>query len=129
MVTASQKANVLVVDDEAIVRRSLCGILAREGYLCGEAGDAIFMLSGASKVELDGSAKDINVNASGASQVKLSRFSVDNAQVLLSGASTGTIYLDGTLDADLSGASKLSYIGEPTMGNVNTSGGSTLSKK
>ena len=93
-----------------------------------QAGDAAVMLSGASRVELEGSAKDININASGASRVNLSRFPVNNAQVLLSGASTGTVNLNGRLDADLSGASKLSYIGEPTMGNINTSGASTLSK-
>ena len=54
---------------------------------------------------------------------------VNNADVRLSGATSGTVNLNGRLDADLSGASKLSYLGEPTMGNINTSGASTLSKK
>jgi len=94
-----------------------------------QAGDAVVVLSGASKAKLEGSAKDINVNASGASGIDLSRFPVNNAQVLLSGASNGTVNLNGRLDADLSGALKLSYIGEPTMGDINTSGASTLSKK
>jgi len=93
------------------------------------AGDADFDVSGASTVQLEGSASDIVVEASGASHAKLAGFPVNNADVRLSGASTGTVNLDGKLDADLSGASKLEYIGEPTMGNINTSGASTLSKK
>jgi len=93
------------------------------------AGDADFDVSGASTVQLEGSANDIVVDASGASHVKLAAFPVSNADVTLSGASSGTVNLDGRLDADLSGASKLSYIGEPTMGTINTSGDSTVSKK
>jgi len=93
------------------------------------AADTEFDVSGASTVQLEGSAGDIVVEASGASRVKLAGFTVSNADVILGGASTGTINLAGSLDADLSGASKLSYIGEPTMGTINTSGGSTLSKK
>ena len=93
------------------------------------AGDADFDVSGASTVQLEGSASDIVVDASGASRVKLAAFPVNNADIKLSGASSGTVNLDGRLDADLSGASKLEYIGEPTMGTINTSGASTLSKK
>lgn len=93
------------------------------------AGDADFDVSGASTVQLEGSARDIVVDASGASRVKLAAFPVNNADIKLSGASSGTVNLDGRLDADLSGASKLEYIGEPTMGDINTSGASTLSKK
>ena len=92
-------------------------------------GDAEFDVSGASSIELQGSASDLVIEASGASRVELDNFPVNNADVTLGGASRGTVNLDGTLDADLSGASKLSYIGEPTMGTINTSGGSTVSKK
>ena len=35
----------------------------------------------------------------------------------------------GVLDADLSGASHLFYIGEPTLGDLDISGGSTVTKK
>jgi len=93
------------------------------------ANDADFDVSGASTLQLEGSAKDIIVEAGGASRVKLAAFPVNNADINLSGASSGTVNLDGRLDADLSGASKLEYIGEPTMGTINTSGASTLSKK
>jgi len=92
------------------------------------AGDVVFVLSGASRVELQGSADDMTVDASGASSVGLSGFEVVNADVTLSGASNGTVKLDGRLDANLSGASRLTYIGEPVMGSINTSGASTINK-
>jgi hypothetical protein len=91
------------------------------------AGDADLDVSGASTVQLQGSASDMEIEASGASHVDLADFVVSNADVNLSGASQATVNLDGRLDADLSGASNLSYIGEPTMGDIHTSGGSTIS--
>jgi len=93
------------------------------------AGDADFDIDGASTVQLEGSAGDMVVDAGGASRVKLAGFTVNNVDVNLDGASTGTVNLAGRLDADLDGASKLEYIGEPTMGTINTSGASTLNKK
>jgi hypothetical protein len=93
------------------------------------AGDVDFDVSGASTVQLEGSASDIVADVSGASRMKLAGFTVSNADVSLSGASNGTVNLSGKLDANLSGASKLEYIGEPTMGAISTSGASTLSKQ
>jgi len=92
-------------------------------------GDARIDLSGASSVQLQGSASDLVIDASGASRAALDNFPVANADVELSGASGATVNLDGILDADLSGASRLSYIGEPSMGDINTSSGSSVSKK
>ncbi len=93
------------------------------------ASNVDFDISGASTVQLEGSASDMDANVSGASSLKLDDFIVNNADVDFSGASSGTINLNGRLDADLSGASRLWYIGEPTMGNIDTSGASSLSKK
>jgi hypothetical protein len=93
------------------------------------AGNVEFDISGASTIQLEGSANDMVASVSGASHFNLDDFTVNNADVNFSGASTGTVNLNGRLDANLSGASKLWYIGEPTMGDINTSGASTLSKK
>ena len=93
------------------------------------AGDIEFDISGASNIQLEGSANNMVASVSGASRFNLGSFTVNNADVNFSGASSGTINLNGRLDADLSGASRLSYIGEPTMGDINTSGASTISKK
>jgi hypothetical protein len=92
-------------------------------------GDARFNVSGASSVVLSGSADDLDADVSGASSLDLEDFPVGNASIGLSGASNGTVNLDGTLNADVSGASHLSYIGEPTLGDLETSGASSISRK
>jgi len=94
-----------------------------------EMANGSFDLSGASSLELQGSAADIDIEASGASHFKLSDLSVVDAEVNLSGASGATINASGRLDGNLSGASKLSYVGNPTLGSISTSGGSTISQK
>ena len=86
-------------------------------------------VSGASTVQLKGSADSIAADGSGASHLKLADLKVGNANIILSGASHGTVNLEGKLDADLSGASTLAYIGEPTLGIMDISGASKLKRK
>ena len=85
-----------------------------------------FDVSGASTVELEGTADDVSMDVSGASTMRLADFAVTNADVELSGASNATINASGSLDIDLSGASRLDYIGNPTLRDISVSGGSTL---
>jgi len=94
-----------------------------------EAGNTDFEVSGASSVQLEGSAKDVVIYASGASRLKMADFHINNADITLSGASKGTINAAGELDVQLSGASTLEYIGQPTLVDMDISGGSTLKKK
>lgn len=93
------------------------------------ANGADFEVSGASKVQLSGSGADLEADVSGASRIELSAFTVDNATVALSGASKGTIKLDGILNVDLSGLSRLSYIGNPTFGDIDVASGSHFTKE
>ena len=86
-------------------------------------------LSGGSHVDAEGSAGDLTVDASGGSTLDLENFPVHDASIGFSGGSSGTISLDGNLDADVSGGSRLWYIGSPTLGNIDTSGGATVQKK
>lgn len=94
-----------------------------------EATDCHFNLSGASRVELAGSGNNADINASGASKIELVDFPINDAKVTLSGASNAMLNLDGKLDTNLSGYSHIEYVGEPTLGSIKTSGGSTVSKK
>src|SRR6267142_1937460 len=41
MVQSSAASRVLVIDDEAAVRASVCGILSDVGYIVAEAGDGV----------------------------------------------------------------------------------------
>ena len=93
------------------------------------SGDFILGLSGGSHAEMEGSANKISVEASGGSHLDLTDFPVHNAHVDLSGGSHATINIDGRLDADLSGGSRLYYIREPTLGDIDISGGSILARK
>ena len=91
-----------------------------------EAGDVAIDLSGASDIRLSGRGNDLKLDASGSSEVDLSDFSVNNAELDLSGASDATVNVSGRLDVSASGASDVKYIGSPTFGTVETSGASTI---
>ncbi len=54
---------------------------------------------------------------------------VQDAAVNASGASNVTVNLSGRLDADASGASNVFYLGQPTMGTIDTSGGSDVTAR
>jgi hypothetical protein len=85
--------------------------------------------SGGSVVQIQGKANDLIVNGSGGSQLNLSDFSVRNAYVNLSGGTQAEISPSGRIDANLSGGSQLYYSGNPTLGNINSSGGATIQKR
>jgi hypothetical protein len=107
--------------------------LSGGSFLSGDfstTGDAQFTLSGGSHLsELNGTANNLRISGSSGSHLDLSDFNVHDASVSLSGGSHATINLDGRLDAEVSGGSHLLYFGDPTMGDIDTSGGSTVSKK
>jgi hypothetical protein len=93
------------------------------------AGDTEIELSGGSRATLTGSAKDLTIKSSGGSKVLLEDFPVNNADINISGGGSAEVDISGTMDANLSGGSKIRYIGEPKIGDFDLSGGSTISKK
>jgi hypothetical protein len=86
-------------------------------------------VSGASRIDLRGSAQDIELDVAGASHIELDDFPVKNAKVRLVGASHAAMNLAGKLDVRLEGASRLEYEGQPTMGDVQVTGASTLKQR
>ncbi|MBA7696379.1 hypothetical protein ES703_105026 [subsurface metagenome] len=93
-----------------------------------EIDDGKFNVSNASSIELEGYAHDISIKASGASHANLADFPVSNATVNISGASVATVKTSGNIDGNISDASRLTYIGSPTL-TIETSGGSTIDYK
>jgi len=85
--------------------------------------------SGASKIKISGTAKDLEANASGASTIDAESLQVENAEVDASGASKAIISASNELNVEASGASKISYIGEPKNIKQNSSGASSITKK
>jgi len=105
----------------------LSGASSITGRLTATGSD--MKLSGASKINLTGAGGDIKLHGSGASQAFFTYYPVNNADIELSGASDANMDISGTLNADLSGASTLGYSGNPTLGNIKTTGASDLEKR
>lgn len=91
-----------------------------------DTGDLSVAVSGASLVQLTGEGHDLDGDASGASTIDLADFTVHDVKAQLSGASKLTVNMDGTLDAQLSGASDLIYFGDAQLGHIETSDASSI---
>ncbi len=66
---------------------------------------------------------------SGGGQIDLGDFSVGDADVEMSGGGRATVNPSGRLDVDASGGSHVFYVGNPTLGNIDTSGGSSVERE
>jgi hypothetical protein len=82
--------------------------------------------SGASRVVCEGSTKNLTVDLSGASKFDGGKLQSDSAKIEASGASKGTVSVKESLKADLSGASRVVYYGNPTEIEKSTSGASSV---
>jgi hypothetical protein len=106
------------------LRAQASGASRIEGSITATATD--LELSGASSCNIDGHGGDIKLEVSGASRAELRDYPVGNVDADLSGASTAYVDTNGRLDATISGASRLTYAGDPTIGSIDTSGGSSI---
>jgi hypothetical protein len=86
-------------------------------------------ISGASDINISGSAEELVVSASGASDVKAYDFTTNTCQVDASGASGVKITVNKEMSARLSGASSVSYKGTAMIKDIKTSGASSISRK
>jgi hypothetical protein len=93
-----------------------------------DSGDANVAISGASTVDISGRGGKLDVTASGASHANFDDFATSDTRVNFSGASSGSVNTPAKLDVQLSGASQLKYFGNPTLGEVNVTGASSLNK-
>jgi hypothetical protein len=83
-------------------------------------------VSGASTVQLGGSAVTLALDASGGSHLGLPGLTAQDADLTLSGGSRGEVLVTGRLDAEVSGGSRLEYAGDPELGTIDASGGSAV---
>ena len=94
-----------------------------------EAGDVSFDISSSSDVTLNGSGQNGTINASSSSTIDLSGFPVVDAVINASSSSTATVNVSGRLDVDASSSSNVYYLGNPTLGEIDTSSGSFAEPK
>ena len=90
------------------------------------SGDASFGLSGSSSVNLSGSGSNAEIHASGGSDIDLSDYAVADVSAHASGSSEVNLNMSGRLDVSASGASRIYYLGNPTLGDIGTSGNSLV---
>jgi hypothetical protein len=93
-----------------------------------KAGKTDVRLRGACRLKVSGSSETVVIDAGGTADIDMEKFTVGNAAVRLAGVSHGTIHVTGRLDVRLNGVSELSWLGEPVMGDIRTTGISTMKK-
>ena len=86
-------------------------------------------LSGASKVQIEGEAATFIAEMSGASNLEADNFKTAKAHVDASGASRANVFVTEDLNAEASGASKISYAGNPKSIRDRESGASRVSPR
>jgi hypothetical protein len=92
-----------------------------------KTNSASIEISGASEVIAEGSAKDLDIEASGASKFDGAKLSVSTVKVGASGASNVKLPKVEKISGEATGASNVSYSGSPKV-DVETSGASTVGK-
>ena len=83
--------------------------------------------SGGSDIDLRGSADEIKINCSGGSDVEARKFMVRHCTVNASGGSDVEIHASESINASASGASDITYKGNPSKVKVHSSGSSDIS--
>lgn len=85
--------------------------------------------SGASKISLQGVTGEFEVHMSGASKLDAERLTAENVSVESSGASNAFVFVNNELRADLSGATNVTYSGNPKSVTKKISGPSSVKQK
>jgi Putative auto-transporter adhesin, head GIN domain len=85
--------------------------------------------SGASKIKLEGTTKNFDVEMSGASKLDAENLKAENVSVDSSGASSAYVYVTNELKVDLSGATNVTYSGSPKSVHKKASGASSVKEK
>jgi hypothetical protein len=83
-------------------------------------------VSGAGEVALTGTARTLQLEASGGSELDLSGLTAGDADLTLSGGTNAEVLVTGTLDVSASGGSSLTYSGDPQLGKIDVSGGAEV---
>lgn len=94
-----------------------------------ECSDLELELSGASEITLKGTAENVEIEASGASDVKAYSLIAESADIDASGASDVKITVKNKIDAEASGASSISFKGNPQEVRQSNSGASSINSK
>jgi hypothetical protein len=84
--------------------------------------------TGASKIDAAGETKSLEIESSGASKVDVRDLRAERVKVSLSGAGYANVYASEEVNAHVSGASSVTYYGEPKVVNKTVSGAGSINK-
>jgi hypothetical protein len=93
------------------------------------SGNAAFKIVGASRAVLQGSGNTADIELSGASQAKLSNLALHRVNLKCFGASSAQLRVSDNMNVTLVGASRLEYIGNPVIGQIQIAGASTINHR
>lgn len=93
------------------------------------AGNCRFDLSSGSIAELSGSGDNTIITASDGSRLDLGDFEIDNAKVYICKGSEATLQPIGTISGKLCDGSHIFYYGNPALGEIDASNGSSVVPK
>lgn len=85
--------------------------------------------SGASKIKIEGTTGNFDIEMSGASRLDSENLKAENVFVESSGASNLNVFVTNVLKANLSGATNVTYSGNPKSIDKKTSGASSVKGK
>lgn len=103
---------------------------ASTGTLTNVKNESLWIdASGASKIKIDGEARELIVDLSGASRLDAENLKAENVTVEASGASSAAVVALNDLNAAASGASNIRYAGEPKSVTKSSSGASSVRQK
>lgn len=93
-------------------------------------GDELFLkVNGASKVTVSGEVKNLQTKINGASSVDAENLKSENVEIKVNGASKATVFATSQLKANANGASRITYVGEPTNLEKRANGASSINSK
>ncbi|CAN5303880.1 hypothetical protein BH09BAC1_BH09BAC1_04420 [soil metagenome] len=101
---------------------------ASECRLSVGAAKLTLRISGASNMEVEGTAIELDAEAAGASELEAFKLVATNARVHTSGASSAEVLVQNDLHAESNGASSIDYKGSPKVSS-STSGSSSINPK
>jgi hypothetical protein len=95
----------------------------------GNRGDVDVEARDASRITLTGEGGNATIRVADASDVDMSEFPVGDASVEANDAGTVTVNVSGTLDAEATDGSRITYFGDPTIGTIRSTDDSTIAAR
>ena len=103
---------------------------ASKGSVLNVKSDELFVkANGASKITVVGEVKNLESRINGASSVDAENLKSENVAIKVNGASRATVFATNQLKARANGASRITYVGEPTSIDKQSNGASSISSK